>query len=95
MRRFAVCVSLAAAIASAAPAAQAPKKTFLWAVKSAGAPPTYLMGSLHVLTPDYYPLSPAVERAFADSKVLIEEVDIDELTNPGGGDVAARQGDAH
>jgi uncharacterized protein YbaP (TraB family) len=40
------------------------------------------MGSLHALTPEYYPLSPAAERAFAESKVLVEEVDIDELTNP-------------
>jgi uncharacterized protein YbaP (TraB family) len=62
--------------------AQSPKKHFLWAVKAEGAPPIYLMGSLHVLTPDYYPLNPVAERAFASSKVLIEEVDIDELTNP-------------
>src|SRR6478672_10594418 len=62
--------------------AQTSKKHFLWAVRAEGAPPIYLMGSLHVLTPDYYPLHPVAERAFAGSKVLIEEVDIDELTNP-------------
>ena len=27
--------------------AQTPKKHFLWAVKAEGAPPIYLMGSLH------------------------------------------------
>ncbi len=69
-------------MAVAAPEAQAPPKHFLWAVRQAGGPPTYLMGSLHVLTPDYYPLKPAIEKAFASSKVLIEEVDLDELTNP-------------
>jgi uncharacterized protein len=81
MRRLAICVVVAAAVTSAT--AQAPKKSFLWAIQSAGgAPPVYLMGSLHALTKDYYPLGAAAERAFADSKVLIEEVDIDELTNP-------------
>jgi uncharacterized protein YbaP (TraB family) len=40
------------------------------------------MGSLHLLTPDYYPLSPAIEQAFAQTKVLIEEADLDELSNP-------------
>jgi len=69
-------------MAVAAPDAQAPRKHFLWAVRHPGAPPTYLMGSLHVLTPEYYPLKPEIEKAFAASKVLIEEVDLDELTNP-------------
>ena len=82
MRRIAICVSLAAAIAAASPEAQAPRKNFLWAVRAPGAPPTYLMGSLHVLTPEYYPLSSAIEKAFAQSTVLIEEVDIDEMTSP-------------
>ena len=54
----------------------------MWAVTQSGGPPTYLVGSLHVLTPEYYPLDPALEKAFAASKVLIEEVDLEELTNP-------------
>ncbi|MGQ0736314.1 MAG: TraB/GumN family protein [Acidobacteriota bacterium] len=62
--------------------AQAPVRTFLWAIEAPSAPPTYLMGSLHVLTPDYYPLPSSVERAFAESRVLIQEVDFDELTSP-------------
>ena len=52
------------------------------------------MGSLHVLTADYYPLSPRIEQAFTASKVLIEEVDLDELHNPGDAHDADRQGDA-
>src|SRR5688500_8479817 len=82
MRRFTACVALAAAIAVAAPEAQTAKKNFMWAVRTPGAPPTYLMGSLHVLTSDYYPLSSEIEKAFAQAKVLIEEVDLDEMTNP-------------
>lgn len=82
MRRLTVFVFLAAALATAVPSAQISSKHFLWAVRHAGAPPTYLVGSLHVLTPDYYPLPKALEQAFATSKVLIAEVDLDELTNP-------------
>jgi hypothetical protein len=94
MQRWIFGLGLACAVAAAAPAAQsapgalagAPAKTaqkhFMWAVRTPGAPPTYLVGSLHVLTPDYYPLQPAMEDAFKQSKVLIEEVDMDELSNP-------------
>lgn len=82
MRTLVSCLSLAAAVAVASPSAQAPRKHFLWAVQHPGAPVTYLMGSLHVLTPEYYPLAPAIEKAFSESKVLIEEADLDELTSP-------------
>ena len=81
MRRLVFGLGLACALA-AAPAAQSAQKRFLWSVRAADGPPTYLMGSLHVLTPDYYPLHASIEQAFAQSKVLIEEVDMDELTNP-------------
>jgi uncharacterized protein YbaP (TraB family) len=82
MQRFIVGLGLACAVAAAAPAAQSPQKHFLWNVRAPDAPTTYLMGSLHVLTADYYPLPAVVEKAFAQSTVLIEEVDMDELTNP-------------
>ena len=87
MPRLITCLLLG--IAAALPAiAQAPKpsantaKHFLWRLTSASGPPVHLLGSLHVLSAEYYPLDPMIERAFADSTVLIEEVDIDELTNP-------------
>lgn len=82
MPRLVVCFSILAATAVAAPGAQAPAKHFLWTVTAPGAPPSYLLGSLHVLTPDYYPLSPRIDQAFAASKVLIQEADMDELTDP-------------
>jgi uncharacterized protein YbaP (TraB family) len=82
MRKLVIATSVAAAVAVAAPEAQSPVRHFLWTVTSADAPPSFLMGSLHVLTPDYYPLRPRIEEAFAASKVLIQEVDIDEMSNP-------------
>ena len=82
MRRFVAGLLVALAAAFAEPFAQAPAKTFLWSVTAPGAPPSYLLGSVHVLTPEYYPLSPRIEQAFSGSKVLIEEADLDEITNP-------------
>jgi uncharacterized protein len=80
MRRFVLGVFLTALVA--VPSAQTTSKRFMWAVTRSGGPPTYLVGSLHVLTPEHYPLDPAFEKAFSASKVLMEEVDLDELTNP-------------
>jgi uncharacterized protein len=87
MRRLFVCLLLAAltiapAIAQTSKPAPASGKHFLWQLKPPAGPAIHLLGSLHVLAAEYYPLDPAIERAFADSTVLIEEVDIDELTNP-------------
>ena len=62
--------------------AQAPAKHFLWSVSTPGTPPSYLMGSIHVLTADYYPLGARIEQAFAAATVLVVEADVDELTNP-------------
>jgi uncharacterized protein YbaP (TraB family) len=68
----------------ALPAAQTgtAQKHFMWAVRHESAPPTYLVGSLHVLTPDFYPLASAFDQAFKASKVLVEEVDLEELDDP-------------
>ncbi len=57
-------------------------KNFLWKVEGEGGGVAYLLGSLHVLTPEWYPLSDRINRAFAESKTLVEEVDLDEATDP-------------
>lgn len=54
------------------------EKTFLWKVQSGG-PPTYLLGSIHVATKDFYPLPEQVESGFKSSKVLAVEVNINEI----------------
>jgi uncharacterized protein len=43
----------------------------------------YLLGSVHLLTKDFYPLHAALESAYKDSDLLVEEVDIAEMTGPG------------
>ena len=55
---------------------------FMWKVEGPGGSSAYLLGSLHVLTPDFYPLSATINKAFAESKTLVEEVDIDETNDP-------------
>jgi uncharacterized protein len=86
MRRLALVVCapiLAAAMVSAQSARPATaQKLFLWVLSAPGGPPTYLLGSLHLLSSEYYPLPEPIERAFKQSTVLIEEVDLDEMTNP-------------
>lgn len=63
-------------------AAQNSGKHFLWKVEGPGGSVAYLLGSLHVLTPDFYPLGARINEAFAASKTLVEEVDFDEMNDP-------------
>ena len=57
------------------------RQEFMWKVEGEGGS-AYLLGSLHVLTPDLYPLNATINKAFAESKTLVEEVDIDETSDP-------------
>ena len=57
------------------------KKHFLWKVSS-GTNSVYLLGSLHVLGKDSYPLGDAYEQAFQDSEIIVFEVDPAELEKP-------------
>ena len=43
----------------------------------------YLLGSLHLLKANAYPLAAAIEKAYADSRVIIFETDIAALQSPG------------
>ena len=70
------------AVLSTTVSAQTPAKHFLWQVEAPGGATAYLLGSLHVLTADAYPLPAAIDNAFAESKTLVEEVDLDEMNDP-------------
>jgi uncharacterized protein YbaP (TraB family) len=62
-------------------ATAAASRDFLWKVNGkTGA--VYLIGSVHLLTEDFYPLSKAFEDAFKDSDLLVEEADLAELLSP-------------
>jgi uncharacterized protein len=81
LRRLAATV-VALALAAAPAAAQTTGKQFLWKVEAPNGASAYLLGSLHVLAKEFYPLSAVINKAFADSKVLVEEVDLDEMSDP-------------
>jgi uncharacterized protein YbaP (TraB family) len=53
-------------------------RNFLWKA-SRGQSVVYLVGSVHLLSKDYYPLNPALDAAFIESDLLVEEVDIGEM----------------
>lgn len=42
----------------------------------------YLVGSVHLLSKDFYPLNPTLEAAYKDSSLLAEEVDLGEMAQP-------------
>src|SRR4030095_2859068 len=62
--------------------AQKTGNQFMWKVEGPDGSSAYLLGSLHVLTAEFYPLSATINKAFAESKTLVEEVDIDEINDP-------------
>jgi uncharacterized protein YbaP (TraB family) len=57
---------------------RAATKNFLWKA-TARQGTVYLVGSVHLLSKDYYPLSPALDSAFQVSDLLVEEVDLGEM----------------
>lgn len=50
-------------------------KSFLWEIQ-ADASKSYILGSVHLLKKEMYPLKAAVEKAFTDSDVLVVEADV-------------------
>jgi uncharacterized protein YbaP (TraB family) len=74
--------SLLAAALWLAPLQAIPQtRSFLWKATSRQSV-VYLVGSMHLLTKDYYPLAPALDAAFKDSDLLVEEADLGEMLSP-------------
>ncbi len=63
-------------------AVQQAAKSCLWSVQTQSNK-IYLLGSLHLLKQDSYPLAADIERAYADSQVVIFETDIAAMQEPG------------
>ena len=55
-------------------------KSFLWRVRS-NTSTLYLLGSIHFLKQENYPLNPGIEKAFAQSNFLVVEANISDPTN--------------
>lgn len=54
---------------------------FIWTIEREGQS-GWLVGSLHLMTRDAYPLPAPLERAFMAAEVVVEETDPDELKTP-------------
>ena len=75
----AVIASVAVGTIATHPLAQT--RAFAWkATRGQGA--VYLVGSVHMLTTDFYPLAPSLDAAFKDSDLLVEEADLAEMLSP-------------
>jgi uncharacterized protein len=84
LRRLrAIVVALATATAAGAiPASTAAQtRAFAWkATKGQGV--VYLVGSVHMLTSDFYPLAASLDAGFKASDLLVEEADLAEMLSP-------------
>jgi uncharacterized protein len=79
LRRLIVAAAVAVAIAATHVGhAGAAARNFIWKV-SGKQNAIYLVGSIHMLTKDYYPLNPALDAAFKESDLLVEEADLGEM----------------
>jgi len=74
---------LVIALTALRPLAQAPqaKRGFIWSVERDGRV-GWLVGSMHMLTPDAYPLPTTMTTAFAMADTLMVEADADEIASP-------------
>lgn len=61
--------------------AQYSSKSSLWSIHTR-TNTVYLLGSLHLLNREAYPLAPAIEKAYADSQLVIFETDIAATNGP-------------
>ena len=76
---FLVCsIFLAHALLYAQERQKVSSKSFLWKVQSKKNA-VYILGSVHFLKKEHYPLPKAIEDAFADAKRLVLEIDIEGL----------------
>lgn len=57
------------------------RKNFLWSIET-GKNTVYLLGSLHILKSNSFPLGVEIEDAYIDSKKIVLETDLDSINNP-------------
>jgi uncharacterized protein YbaP (TraB family) len=82
IRRRSILRALAACIALTSLHADAANRNFMWKATSPSRGVVYLIGSVHLLTADYYPLDPAFDEAFKSADLLVEELDMHEMLVP-------------
>jgi uncharacterized protein YbaP (TraB family) len=73
-----ILIALGASLASAQSSFSYAQKSFLWKVQS-GHSTVYLLGSIHFLKEDIYPLNQTIEDAYESSDKLVVEANINDL----------------
>jgi uncharacterized protein YbaP (TraB family) len=71
-------LALAGSLASSESAFSYPQKSFLWKAQSSHST-VYLLGSIHFLKKDVYPLNQTIENAYESSDRLVVEANINDL----------------
>ncbi len=79
-RRFMMLVLILVLTASLGGAGENEGSVFMWKAQKDGAV-VYLLGSVHALKEDAYPLPSVIEAAFDRSAVVVFEIDLDEMTD--------------
>jgi len=72
-------VLAAMSLAAQSPAGESDEKTFMWRVER-GETTLYLLGSVHALKENAYPLPPVIDAAFDEVDVLVFEIDLGDMT---------------
>ena len=75
-----IILALSGSLASIESALSYNQKSLLWKVQSSSST-VYLLGSIHFLREDVYPLSQTIENAYESSDKLVVEANINELGN--------------
>src|SRR5258706_704105 len=70
----------------------ATQRNFIWKATGPRGGVVYLVGSVHLLTKDYYPLHAAFDSNFEKADLLVEEVDMGEMLGPGAQALMATRG---
>jgi uncharacterized protein YbaP (TraB family) len=77
-----IVVLLALPACGGQPASVQECKSFLWKVSSESAT-VYLLGSVHALNDDIYPLAETIEAAYGEAELMVFEVDMGEMQKAG------------
>jgi uncharacterized protein YbaP (TraB family) len=77
--RIAAALLAAGSLASANGAVAQDARTLLYRVEGASGATVYMLGSIHLLSPDAYPLPAPVQTAYADAERVVFETSLDSL----------------
>ncbi len=78
---LALAAGLVAPVAAQPTNAASTARNSLWKVPGAHAT-VYLLGSIHLMKPEHYPLPAVIESAFTNARIAAFETDIEALENP-------------